>query len=473
MKHKLMYGIHGFLFFILITSSIFKVTAQDPDSLFQKAWMQYHAGEPALALPLIIQYIGENGNNSEMITLAGRCFAATGQYKQATEYYHRALSVENSSPEIYLELGNLYDKIGMTDSAVIYFQMFKDLKPSDINGYIRMAVLMLDEGKYESALENSEMATLLDPDNPSAIYLYGMSHYAAANYHEALKISSDAISRGVKTYLIHQLRGLSYFYLADYENAFADFTQADILDPGNASILDFKAQSLLIKNTSQERFTNDRDGDIRFTSFSSGNLSQIQKDALNPLGLYNYNSLFDRFTNDLFSFGLDDFFMLYIGFTDMPEYSPHTHRSNETGKYFEEGLYEEAIESATAEVRINPTSFINYWYIANSYLLISDFSNYYRNIFKYYGFLEAIKATGNGKNTLEAFIVTHTNHEYTVFDNLGYELKNQENIHESTIKYDALSGIDQHGNPVKVYFNVDIPFSNTKNKSNGKKPFKH
>ena len=473
MKYKLISGIRVLFLLMLITFSICKVTAQDPDSLFQKAWMHYYAGEPALALPPIIQYIEGNGPDKDMFKLAGRCFAATGQYKQAAEYYHRALYVEKSSPEIYLELGNLYDKIGMTDSAVIYFQMFKNLKPSDINGYIRMAVLMLDAGKYENALENSEMATLLDPDNPSALYLYGMSHYAVANYHESLKISSDAISRGVKTFLIYQLRGLSYFYLTDYENAFADFTQVDILDPGNASILDFKAQSLLIKNTSQESFVNDRDGYIRFTSISSGNLSQIQKEALNPHGIYNYNSLFNRFTNDLFSFGLDDFFRLYIGFTDMPEYNPHTHRKNETGKNFEEGLYEKAIEAATAEVSINPTSFINYWYIANSYLLIGDFSNYYRNIFKYYGFLEAIKATGNGKNTLEAFIVTHTNHEYTIFDSMGYDLKNQENIHESTVKYDALSGIDENGNPVKIYFNVDIPYSITKSKLKEKKSFKH
>lgn len=440
------------LVFLLLVLFFFNISAQEKDSLLLKAWMYYEYEEPEMALSLVLQYLEKNKTDAEALKLAGNCYTETGNFERAFKFYYQALSVDSSYSDIYYNLGNVYDKLEMLDSAVFFFGKFIENQPSDINGYIRLAILQLDAGNYEDALNNAELASLLEPDNSYALYILSMVYYAMGNYSETYRISNEAINKGLSGYLLYQSRGLSAFSLSEYKKAYLDFSEAVNLYPENTGLIDLKAQSMLIMNMDDESFLRDIEGNIKFREYTSSNLKKIKKEVKNRKSLYYYNKLLVRFREAPLQFGLADFFMLYIGISIKGQEIPSDFKINEAKKFLEEHLYERAIEAANLELQVNPASFYNYLYLAIAAQALEDFDNYYSNIFKYYGFLDAIKASGNGETEKDAFIITDPDHKYDVFNSLGHKFENQKIISNKSGNYEVLIGTDSSGKPVNVYF---------------------
>jgi len=87
----------------------------------------------------------------------------SGRTEQAVEMYRRALAANPDYPDIRLNLGAAYLKLGRADSAAVYFQRELNRFPQTAAAYSNLASLAYLDSAYARALEYADRALSLRP----------------------------------------------------------------------------------------------------------------------------------------------------------------------------------------------------------------------------------------------------------------------------------------------------------------------
>jgi len=93
----------------------------------------------------------------------GLYYYAKGDYHQAAYYERLALTVDSTFPEVNLNMGACYFKLGVEDSARYYFEREKQFNPERAKAYTDLASLYLMNGQYGKALTEIERALYYKP----------------------------------------------------------------------------------------------------------------------------------------------------------------------------------------------------------------------------------------------------------------------------------------------------------------------
>jgi len=75
------------------------------------------------------------------------------------------------------------------------------------------------------------------------------------------------------------------------------------------------------------------------------------------------------------------------------------------------------------------------------------------------GLISAIMATGAGRDFDSAIIVLATSEEYVVLRMMGLASGSQRLVEQQGHWFDVLSARPSQGDPVEVYFNIDLPYT--------------
>lgn len=146
--------------------------------------------------------------------------------------------------------------------------------------------------------------------------------------------------------------------------------------------------------------------------------------------------------------------------------SPERHSAKDTSKE-ETGMfqalnakdYKKAIEDADA---VLAGAFVNMnahfvEYVAYRELQNPVLSDFHKSVFS--GLLKSLTDSGDGKTEETAYVVISVDEEYVLLNVLGLHADKQDVEHDGGHSYDLLEAVDpQTHEPVKLYFNVDIPF---------------
>ena len=95
-----------------------------------------------------------------------------GAYQQALSYFKKEIGLD-PAPLPWSSIGRIYREIGMVDSATYAFQQAIQLDSTHVPAYLSYAAMLEDEGEYQSALELTEQAATLSPDNRETDYMLG------------------------------------------------------------------------------------------------------------------------------------------------------------------------------------------------------------------------------------------------------------------------------------------------------------
>lgn len=433
--------------------------SQNLSGLKQRADNLYLAGEYGMATTLYDSLLRFQPGNIEYIKRSASSYLHSGKIETAKNRFLNALMITPSDPEITFSLGDAYDRLGMGDSAIYYFQQFINLKPEDPYAYNRLAVIYMElQGYEDSAVQVSSRGVGKNPHNPDSWYMLAMSYINASRPVDAIVSAKEGLEKDSLHSILYIPLGLGYLLRNDYEQASTCFEKGMEMSEEKSIFIEYAVKAKLLDNTDPEIMSEFQPENLKFREFNSDNLNNLLAETKDKNSPYYYPGLVKRFNNDPVSFGLDEFLMLYLGFTGDKSYSPYYNENEELEDLREQKNYTSYFEEGRKYLIRNPADFPLYLNMAGiaEYLGLHD--RQYLNLFCYYGFLNAIFATGNGKTQKQAYIVTYISHEYSIISEMGFSLISQSLLENKNQYYDMLKVVDQEEKENNFYFNITIPY---------------
>ncbi len=438
---------------ILLTVTGFTLLAQRPDSTYNKACYYYDNEEYTLAIPLYSEFLKNIHGDFNSLFYRGNCYMETGQTKLAIKDFKEAYSLKNNDSKLLYSLGVAYDMAMVPDSAIYFFKKFVHLEPKQSVGYARLSILFMNFHPEwaDSAIFYAGKAVNAEPENPMNFNFLALAYYSKNEFQTALESALRGLAIDSSISELNRIAGISSFFLEEYFKAIEFFDRAYMANPDDLSLMDFKIQSILVQNTQKEKISIPVNGKISFTGISSENIKKLKSNC-KPGEPYSYSQLVTKLNSDPFKFSLDEFFMLYLGATYQEGYSPFKKPlpdKNPVNDPLKKIIGTEQL------LLLNPTDFPLYLSLADMYLSLGEEVKYFENRYKYIGFIESIKATGNGVSPATAYIICDAGHEFEIMAALGYEIKNQSLVKEKGHTFHRTTGTDEYYNEVILYFNID------------------
>lgn len=94
---------------------------------------------------------------------AGRALAEMGRYDEALASLASARALEPANPDVYFELGLIYEDQGKTAQAFEAYQTVLQARPRDVRVYNNLAAVLITTGHFDLAIATARMAVALAP----------------------------------------------------------------------------------------------------------------------------------------------------------------------------------------------------------------------------------------------------------------------------------------------------------------------
>jgi adenylate cyclase len=116
--------------------------------------------------------------------------------REALEYGHRALELDDMQPEVFFALGSIYTMTGQPEKALKYAARAVELNPNYADGYAQWSQVLLYSGRTKEALETLGQAMRLNPRH-SFFYTWikGHAHLLERRYDEAIALFENVLER--------------------------------------------------------------------------------------------------------------------------------------------------------------------------------------------------------------------------------------------------------------------------------------
>ncbi|MCX8202487.1 MAG: tetratricopeptide repeat protein [Candidatus Micrarchaeota archaeon] len=133
--------------------------------------------------------------------------------------------------EAYYEKGNYYYEQGDYDRAIENYNMAIILNPKFLECYFNRALCYYNKKNYDKAIDDYTKAIEIDPDNPMIYNNRGDAYYRKQDFERAIADYNKAISINPEYLKAYYNRGLAYASMQDYESGVENFTKVIELDP--------------------------------------------------------------------------------------------------------------------------------------------------------------------------------------------------------------------------------------------------
>lgn len=95
-----------------------------------------------------------------------------GQKEKALQWYLKASNYDKKDPNLYYNIGSIYDELKRHELAEAYLRLAVDLKKDDIEGRLRLGQSLFKKGKLKEAKRYVEEILKKNPDHLKALTLY-------------------------------------------------------------------------------------------------------------------------------------------------------------------------------------------------------------------------------------------------------------------------------------------------------------
>lgn len=210
-----------------------KFTADDK---FEAAVLAWKAGQFDEAIELLTAVVNENPEDTRALFSLGVLWNEKGQDNEAIRYLRKALDGNGLSSNLrtkgYLLLGEIFERSGFQDEAIISYYAAKSEDPEGIVARERLASLLAAKGKKHQAINELWELIELKPDAASA-YLMCADIYENSTRPGDLALaalfletySMFKIPAEEKEYINNRIVDLR-IRQADYENSQGNFKEA-------------------------------------------------------------------------------------------------------------------------------------------------------------------------------------------------------------------------------------------------------
>ena len=189
--------------------------------------------------------------------------------------------------------------------------------------------------------------------------------------------------------------------------------------------------------------------------------TEIKKSIEDTSSPYYYPTLLERIWADDTTLNYSDYKHLYYGNVFQEYYHPYgmSDAKKEFSEIFNARQYPKAIEKGKVVLAENPVDIEVTLKMIISFLELSDTTNARIYGKKYFGFLDVIYASGDGKTLETAYVVISVDDEYRIVGDLGLYVKQQALINDCDLLIFEKTGQRKvRKKKIKeLYFNVQMP----------------
>jgi tetratricopeptide (TPR) repeat protein len=254
-----------------IFDAIIEQHPDEPEPRFYRGIVAIFTGDNALAAEQLVRVTELDPSNEAAWLYAGEAYFQNGQYEESIAVLGRGLEHHPADYELSFLLGLSYNRIENLEKAVDYLGRAVELKPEEVTALSMLALtydskeeheisdslyehaltidpdnhLVLNNFSYslaerdkqlERALEMSERAVEMNPDNTAYLDTLGWIYFKLGDLDRAKEYIRKAIDGGSDSAVVHDHMGDIYYHLNDPDRAMEYWRQSFELDDSNEEV---------------------------------------------------------------------------------------------------------------------------------------------------------------------------------------------------------------------------------------------
>ena len=437
-------------FVLLSTTSVY---AQSNESMLEEATTYYDNDQYREALNLLEKFVLTDSTQADAYRMLGYSYTQLNQVEKAKSAYRKAIQIDPEMSAAYYNLGGILEEMDSLAAAESCFRQYIALKETDADGYVRLGINLSLQGVPDSAMLLYEKAYALDSTDMMAIVLMAQENFSQGNFERASSFLVEAKnidSLDVNLYYLHCQSAMNQ---GDYLTAIQQADQILSRDSLNFDAIMLKLEAEVLSITDTLYVYKDSLYNVKFRGINSLGFTHV----LEP-DLVDYNDYLDAIRRgEVLS--LLGYFRFYALQSQQEDYSPYYQKSDpKIDEYWNAGNYEELSKYADDLLEMNPLLLDDLSKVAIANYQMRKMKEFHRLNAVYFGIIESILATGNGRNYDSAYVVMSPNDEYDILNYIGRQSRGQA-LHKSDgHSYDILDTINENEEEKDIYFNIDMPF---------------
>jgi tetratricopeptide (TPR) repeat protein len=252
-----------------VISTLRRILAKTPDDLgtrIRLAELLEKKGSLTQARQEYMRILPQLPRNEQIMAMKniGYLSFQIGQKEKALEWYLKAAEHDKKDPNLYYNIGSIYDDLKKPELAEKYLKVALDLKKGDIEGRLRLAQSLLKKGQLKDAKRYANEILARDPDHIEALTILANIAEKEGDKKALQKLYEKILSQDTKNITIlfnlgmleaeegNVTKSLSYFerlLKVDPKDTEAREALFDICQRFNRHDCAFKQAVILIKAT--------------------------------------------------------------------------------------------------------------------------------------------------------------------------------------------------------------------------------
>lgn len=204
----------------------------------------------SIIIPIIIIILRKNDINLlELIGIAKvHYYESKGQNQEVKEVLLNNIQKYKNSYLSNKTLAEWYEKNNELEKAEYQYNKVIELKPKNINNYLKLANIYKENGKSNLAINVLKQVMRNKPENLEASILMGDILYSNDMFKEAINVYMEALKYNPGEYNLYYCLGMTYTRLNDFQNAMEYYKKAATINSiSNSAKLNLGQISLIFK----------------------------------------------------------------------------------------------------------------------------------------------------------------------------------------------------------------------------------
>lgn len=217
------YNNRGFLYWDHYAIDIYKDNPQMKEKYVEKALQDF------------TKAINVDYTYAEPFLNRGILYYNTGRPDQALADFNRFLELKPDNPDGLLNRANTLSTLGRFKEAIPDYNKYLTIKNDDPKAYMWRGIAYFNIQNYDSAIIDFNKSIEIDPDYYEPYYWLGVIYYNQKDYSNALKYLDLSISKNSNNANSYIWKGLCYMNMNEYHKAIEQYSKAIEIDPNNST----------------------------------------------------------------------------------------------------------------------------------------------------------------------------------------------------------------------------------------------
>ena len=168
----------------------------------------------------------EDENNTNIINNIALCEMKTGHLQEAEENFLKAINIDNTIPQPYLNLAELYFTQNELLKAIELLQRASAIMPDNIAILHYLARIYIEDKRLDEAIDALNIVLEISPENVDAYWDLGMIYYDMGQYEIAARNFENVLEKVENNPVLYYQTALTYEMTDNIDKAISNHLKA-------------------------------------------------------------------------------------------------------------------------------------------------------------------------------------------------------------------------------------------------------